>query len=267
MTYKQLYGDIKTQLGDDASAYCLYLLDRALPELLIDDNEVPADVVEKHNAASKRINGGEPLQYVFGYAPFYDILIDCGPGVLIPRFDTEVLVEEAIKTLPQNAVFADICCGSGCIAAAVLNSRKDTRAVCIDISDTAIKYTNENLKKYGLSDRAELIKFDVFDDWDGLPRFDCILCNPPYITADEMKELPENVKKEPIEALYGGEDGLDFYKRILDASKDRFNGAPHIIFEIGYRQANALRKLTDGKCEIKKDLSENDRVCIYREVL
>ena len=267
MTYKQLYGDIRSRLGDDASAYSLYLLQRPLPELLIDDNEVPADVLERHNNASKRIEDGEPLQYVFGCAPFFDLIIDCGPGVLIPRFDTEVLVEEAIKTLPQNAVFADICCGSGCIAAAVLNSRKDTRAVCIDISDTALYYTAKNLKKYGLSDRAELIKFDVFDDWADLPEVDCILCNPPYITADEMKELPENVKKEPYEALYGGEDGLDFYRRILQASKDIFKGLPHIIFETGYKQADDLRRMTNNKCEIKKDLSDNDRVCVIRGFL
>ncbi|MBR6920657.1 MAG: peptide chain release factor N(5)-glutamine methyltransferase, partial [Clostridia bacterium] len=83
----------------------------------------------------------------------------------------------------------------------------------------------------------------------------------------EMKELPEDVKKEPFEALYGGEDGLDFYRRIMQASKDHFKGVSHIIFEIGYRQADALRQLTGGKCEIKKDLSDNDRVCIIRGFL
>ncbi len=267
MTYRQLYGQIKSRLGEDAGAYCRYLLDRSLPELLIDDNKVPEDVLEEHDKAIGRVEAGEPLQYVFGHAPFYDLEIDCGPGVLIPRFDTEALVEEAIKTLPQNAVFADICCGSGCIAAAVLNGRKDTRAVCADISDTALYYTGKNLEKYGLTDRAKIMKFDVFGSWADFPKVDCILCNPPYITASEMKELPENVKKEPYEALYGGEDGLDFYRRIMQASKDHFKGASHIIFEIGYRQADALRQLTGGKCEIKKDLSDNDRVCIIRGFL
>lgn len=264
MTYRQLYKEIKKRLGDNAQAYCRYLLDRPLLELSIDDGEIPSDVLAIHKNAAERIENGEPLQYVFGYAPFYDLYIDCGPGVLIPRFDTEVLVEEAIKTLPQNAVFADICCGSGCIAAAVLNSRKDTRAVCVDISDTALYYTKKNLEKYGLSDRASVIKHDVFDSWDHLPEFDCILCNPPYITKAEMAELPENVKKEPQNALYGGEDGLDFYKRIINVSKDRFKNGAYIIFETGYRQADALRELTCGKCEIKKDLSGNDRVCIIR---
>lgn len=263
MTYRQLYGEING-LGEDASAYCRYLLDRPLPRLEYDDGEVPADALKIHKNAFERVKNGEPLQYVFGYAPFYDLLIDCGPGVLIPRFDTEILVEEAIKTLPQNAVFADICCGSGCISAAVLNRRKDARAVCVDISDKALYYTGKNLKKYGLLERARLIKLDIFESWDVLPPVDCILCNPPYITKAEMEELPENVKKEPFEALYGGEDGLDFYRRILSASVNHFKGAPHIIFEIGYRQADGLRKLTGGKCEIKKDLSDNDRVCIIR---
>ena len=267
MTYRQLYGEIRSRLGDDAQAYSFYLLNRPLPELSADDGVVPGSVLDTHKDAVKRIEEGEPLQYVFGHAPFYDLYIDCGPGVLIPRFDTEVLAEEAIKTLPENAVFADICCGTGCIAAAVLNSRKDTRAVCVDISDKALYYTERNLKKYGLLDRAELIKLDVFDSWDGLPKADCILCNPPYIAAAEMKELPENVKREPYEALYGGEDGLDFYRRIITASKGHFKGEPHIIFEIGYRQGNALRQLTGGKCEIKKDLSKNDRVCVIRGFL
>ena len=250
MTYRQLYGQIKSRLGEDAGAYCRYLLDRALPELLIDDNKVPEDVLEEHDKAIGRVEAGEPLQYVFGHAPFYDLEIDCGPGVLIPRFDTEALVEEAIKTLPQDAVFADICCGSGCIAAAVLNGRKDTRAVCADIRPSVASISSLGKVMCRLC-----------------PKVDCILCNPPYITASEMKELPEDVKKEPFEALYGGEDGLDFYRRIMQASKDHFKGVSHIIFEIGYRQADALRQLTGGKCEIKKDLSDNDRVCIIRGFL
>ena len=102
------------------------------------------------------------------------------------------------------------------------------------------------------------------DSWDGLPKVDSILCNPPYVTEAEMADLPDNVKKEPAQALYGGADGLDFYRRILQASKDIFNGLPHIIFETGYKQANDLRRLTNDKCEIKKDLSGNDRVCIIR---
>ena len=264
MTYGSLYADIKKRFGGDAVSYCWYLLDRPLEDLRYDEKEAGDDVLSRHYEYSGRIAAGEPLQYVFGYAPFYDLYIDCAPGVLIPRYDTEVLVEEAIKTLPQNACFADLCCGSGCIAAAVLKHREDTTALCLDISDKALTLTEKNIKKYGLQSRCDIQKFDVFGDWSSLPQFDAILCNPPYINAEDMKALPDNVKKEPYGALYGGEDGLLFYREIIKKSKNHFKSAPHIIFEIGYDQADALRILTGNKCEIKKDLSKNDRLCIIR---
>ena len=264
MTYGALYADIKKRLGDGAVSYCWYLLDRPLEELRNDEKEADEAVISRHNECCRRIAAGEPLQYVFGHAPFYDLYIDCAPGVLIPRYDTETLVEEAIKTLPQNACFADLCCGTGCIAAAVLKHREDTTALCLDISDKALEMTEKNVKKYGLQSRCEIKKFDVFGDWSDLPQLDAILCNPPYINAKDMKALPDNVKKEPYGALYGGDDGLDFYREIIKKSKNHFIGLPHIIFEIGYDEADGLRGLTDGKCEIKKDLSNNDRVCIIR---
>lgn len=264
MNYKELCAEIKTELKDDARAYCRYLLDKNPEELLFDENEVPDGVLLKHAEYLKRIKEGEPIQYVFGYTPFYDMYLNCSPGVLIPRFDTEVLVEEAIKTLPQNACFADLCCGSGCIAAAVLKHREDMRALCLDISDKALELTEKNIKKYNLQSRCRIQRFDVFGSWDNLPRFDAILCNPPYINAADMKTLPDNVLREPREALYGGEDGLLFYREILKKSKNHFKSTPHIIFEIGYDQADGLRGLTDGKCKIKKDLSKNDRLCIIR---
>ncbi|MBO4423468.1 MAG: peptide chain release factor N(5)-glutamine methyltransferase [Clostridia bacterium] len=261
MTYKQLHDDIKKRLKDDAGAYCFYLLDKPLPLIGFDEGDVPEETERAHAAYSERIISGEPLQYVFGYTYFYGLRLDCSPGVLIPRPDTEILVEEAVKTLPRNAFFADLCCGSGCIAAAVLSARPDTEALCLDISDKALDLTETNLKKCGCSGRAEIKRFDVFGGWDGLPTLDCILCNPPYINAADMEKLPENVRREPETALYGGKDGLDFYRRIISASEGRFNSGTHIIFEIGYDQGDALRGLCPG-CVIKKDYSGNDRICI-----
>ena len=263
MTYCQLYTDIVNKAGEHAAAYCWYLLDRPAYAVKNDDSEVPPDILLRHDECISRLMRGEPVQYIFGYAPFYDLEIECGPGVLIPRYDTETLAEEAIKTLPHGAKFADLCCGSGCIAAAVLHARGDTSAVCLDISDTALAVTERNLKKYGLDGRAEIRRFDVFGDWKDFPAVDAVLCNPPYISADEMKDLSVQVKAEPFEALYGGEDGLDFYRKIIKASQDRFSGGVHIIFEIGYGQAESLRGLYNG-CVIKKDLSGNDRICIIR---
>ena len=264
MTFERISAVLREKTGGDAQAFCWYLFDRPLYEVMRDGSEVSVSLCEKYEACLKRYLSGEPLQYIFGYTPFCDLLINCRPGVLIPRYDTEVLVEEAVKTLPSGALFCDMCCGSGCIAAAVLKHRPDTRAVCCDISDAALELTRENLLKYGLEDRAEIVRFDVFGDWSVLPRVDAILCNPPYINAADMEKLPENVRREPREALYGGEDGLDFYRRVTEASKDVFRGPAHIIFEIGYDQGAALPGLCPYGCTIKKDLSVNDRVCVIR---
>ena len=264
MTFEQIYRDMTARLGDEAAAFCWYFFDRSPVCVRRDGGEAPPDTVKKYGECMERVLSGEPMQYIFGYAPFYDLKILCEPGVLIPRYDTEVLVEEAIKTLPPGSVFADICCGTGCIAAAVLKHRPDTTAVCADISGAALRLTRQNLQNNFLDGRASVIAFDVFGDWNVLPKVDAILCNPPYINEADMKKLPENVRREPAEALYGGVDGLDFYRRIISASAGIFKGAPHIIFEIGYDQGKALPLLSPYPCKIKKDLSGNDRVCIIR---
>ena len=264
MTYKQLWDDMSARLGDEAPAFCWYLLDRSFSDVRSDGNEVPDECVNRYGECITRVLSGEPMQYVFGYTPFYDLQIVCRPGVLIPRYDTEVLVGEAIKTLPPGAVFADMCCGSGCIAAAVLRHRPDTRAVCCDISEEALSLARDNFEKYGLADRARVFRFDVFGSWESFPLIDALLCNPPYISAADMEKLPENVRREPAIALYGGEDGLDFYRVIIEKSKRCFKGPAHIIFEIGYDQGAALTGLSPHPCTIKKDLSGNDRVCIIR---
>ena len=264
MTFERISEELREKAGDDAQAFSFYLFDRPLYDIARDRSDAGDALCEKYGKCLERYLSGEPLQYIFGYTPFYDLLINCRPGVLIPRYDTETLVEQALKTLPSGALFCDMCCGSGCIAAAVLKHRPDTRAVCCDISDTALELTREILLKYGLEDRAEIIRFDVFGDWSVLPRVDAILCNPPYINAADMEKLPENVRREPREALYGGVDGLDFYRRVIKASNGVFRGTAHIIFEIGYDQGAALKRLSPYDCEIKKDLSGNDRVCILR---
>ncbi len=197
----------------------------------------------------------------------YGLEIICRQNVLIPRSDTETAVEIAVKTLPPGSVFADICCGTGCIAAALLYARPDLKAVCADINEDAVSLTRKNLEKYGLAERAKTAVFDVFSDWSVLPRFDEVISNPPYIKTIDMASLPDNVKREPYEALCGGEDGLDFYKRIITAAKERLAEKTHIIFEIGYDEANDLRRLAENEslsCEIYKDVSDNDRVAVLK---
>ena len=206
----------------------------------------------------KRAASAEPLGYILGKVPFYKEEFFVGEGVLIPRQDSEVLVSLAIKKIPKNARFIDACCGTGCLGISILNARNDLSAIFLDISARAKHYTQMNIEKYALNDRAVFKTFDVLNErLDSLGDFSAVVMNPPYITKSEMEELPKNVLQEPALALYGGEDGLDFYRRIAD-QKDSLKNTL-LLFEIGYRQGNALTDIFCGG-KVDKDISFNDRV-------
>lgn len=214
----------------------------------------PIDKKEIISDMEKAVSG-YPLGYILGKVPFYKEEYLVGEGVLIPRCDSEVLVEEAIKRIPENAHFLDICTGSGCLGISVLKNRKDLTATLLDISPFSEKWAKENIVFNGVEDRCTFERFDLFSDT--LPKAAAIIMNPPYITKEEMKALPENVKKEPSIALDGGESGLIFYEKIKSLDlKDTL-----LIFEIGSKQGKELKALFN-KGEIIKDLSHNDRVFV-----
>ncbi len=221
-----------------------YERDSLLLGKAIDGEEIEKDFI--------RAVSGEPLGYVLGKVPFFREEYFVGEGVLIPRCDSEILVETAIRVIPEGTHFLDICTGSGCIGISVLKSRHDLTATLFDKSPTALSFAKKNIALNGVEGRCEARLFDLMKE--ELPTSSAIVMNPPYITGKEMETLPENVKREPSLALFGGEDGLDFYRRIKELSPD---GA--LIFEIGSGQGEALRELFDGG-EIIKDLSGNDRV-------
>ena len=267
MTYSRLYRQIKSLIGGEANEFCRCFFRRGPADIRFDEHETDEETAKNALSLCERIRDGEPMQYIFGFAYFYGLEIECRQNVLIPRSDTETAVEIAVKTLPRGSVFADICCGTGCIAAAVLNARPDLKAVCADINEDAVSLTRKNLEKYGLSGRAEAVVFDVFSDWSVLPHFDAVVSNPPYIKTADMASLPDNVKREPYNALCGGEDGLDFYKRIITAVGKRLAGKTHIIFEIGYDEARDLERLAEEaglSYELYKDVSGNDRVVVLK---
>lgn len=267
MTYARLYRQIRDMIGGEANEFCRCFFGREPFDLRFDESEADEKTSAEALDVCRRISEGEPMQYIFGYAYFHGLEILCKENVLIPRADTETVVDTAVKTLPHGSVFADICCGTGCIAAAVLSDRPDLKAVCADINADAVSLTRKNLEKYGLADRAEVVFFDVFSDWSALSDFGAVVSNPPYIKAADMENLPYNVKREPYNALYGGDDGLDFYKRIIKASNERLKEKTHIIFEIGYDEAADVAALAAENglgAEIVKDISGNDRVAILK---
>ena len=215
-------------------------------------------------AAEKRINH-IPLGYIFGHTEFFGRKFKVNSDVLIPRLDTEVLVEQLIAEIKDKNQFysvLDIGTGSGAVAITLaLETGADVTAV--DISENALKVASENASELGAD--VKFIKSDIFDGV-GDRKFDIIASNPPYIETDVIPTLDSEVKDyEPHLALDGGKDGLNFYKKIISGAKRHLNSDGKIFFEIGYNQAEALKSLLqkDFKdIKVIKDYGGNDRVVI-----
>ena len=220
-------------------------------------------------AVSKRC-ARQPLQYLIGAWDFYNQTYEVSPACLIPRSDTEILVEEAIKRLPPNAFFADLCTGSGCIAISTLAERPDTHAIAVELSEDALALANRNAERNGVADRFCGVCQDVLHfsgDPDNRPL--AILSNPPYIRTSVIKELSPEVKQEPHMALDGGEDGLLFYRALLKIARTWLREDGFCLFEIGYDQGadlQALARENGFSCMIRKDYGGCDRVAILHQL-
>ena len=224
------------------------------------DSKKLKDAVERRAAR-------EPLQYIIGSVGFYREEYKVTPDCLIPRSDTEILVDYAVEHIPKGEAFADLCSGSGCIGISTLKNTKDTRCDSYDISDGAIALTKENAELNGVSDRINVIKKDLLrEDIDG--EYFAILSNPPYIPRSVYLELEKEIFSEPEIAFVGGEDGLVFYEKFIPMCIDRIKSGGFIAFEIGYDQGESLAKLArlySCSFELIKDYSGNDRVVILRK--
>lgn len=225
------------------------------------DKELPDELLD---AALERRENGEPLQYILGEWDFYGLTFFVGKGCLIPRSDTEILVEEAIRRIPENTSFADLCCGSGCIGLSVLKNRPDLTCYAVDLFDTPLSLTEKNAERHGLSDRIRIVRADVLKYLSLPSDVSFILSNPPYIAESEMDTLAKELSYEPKEALVGGEDGLDFYRAIMQKAAE---GSLPVLFEIGYDQAEQIKTLAEKEgreCEIFRDLGGNNRVALIK---
>ncbi len=215
--------------------------------------------------AIKRLDLGEPAAYIIGEWYFWRYTFKLNEACLIPRPDTELIVETAIREIPENSVFADLCTGSGCIAISILGERPDLRAVAYDISDRALEAAEANARLIGVSDRIEFIKCDLLQKSSlGENIFGAIISNPPYIRTDVIADYPD-LSYEPQIALDGGKDGLVFYRHFISKfSKNLAHGAK-FIFEIGYDQRDEISETADKcdfNCKVIKDYGGNDRAAI-----
>lgn len=235
-------------------------------EDVVDDDKLEAymKLIEKR---STRI----PLQYITGEQNFMGYDFDTAEDVLIPRMDTETLVETALKLVKDadhNVDVLDMCCGSGCIGVSFGLWNKNSRIVLADVSEAAIGLTRRNVEKLCAGDdRFEVVRTDLFEQISG--EYDLILSNPPYIRSDVIETLmPEVREHEPHLALDGTADGLYFYRIIADKAREYIKDEGYVVFEIGNDQAEDVQHLfVDSGYDdvhVVQDLSRNDRVVYGR---
>lgn len=209
-----------------------------------------------------RLKTGEPLQYIIGKWDFYESEFNVGEGVLIPRPETEELVELAIlyaKKLDKPVIY-DLCSGSGCIGISIARAVKNSSVVCIEKSEEAYKYLVSNSDK---DKNVKCILGDINDDFD-LPMADIIISNPPYIKSSDILGLQSEVLREPVMALDGGNDGLYFYRIINDKWCSHLKSGGKLFLEIGNEQGEDIKKVLTSfeNITVKKDLSGNDRMVV-----
>ncbi len=225
--------------------------------------EQQADAVRR--AVSRR-NSGEPLQYILGEWEFYGLPFYVGEGVLIPRQDTETIVEVAGAFLKERGGIqaADLCAGSGCIGI-TLAKLAGVPVKLLELSEQALGYLRRNITLNGVEMLCEAVHADVLseDAAAGMPQLDLIVTNPPYLTAQDMRELQTEVAHEPETALYGGEDGLDYYRRMVPLWGAKLNHGGMLAAEIGIGQENDVMRIFEENglhARSQKDLCGVTRV-------
>ncbi|MBO5245090.1 MAG: peptide chain release factor N(5)-glutamine methyltransferase [Selenomonadales bacterium] len=210
-----------------------------------------------------------PVAYILGEKEFMGHPFRVTPDVLIPRPDTEILVEEAIRLLEgkDDARIVDIGTGSGAILLSVLKGTTGSTGMAVDLSSAALAVAKSNAESLGVADRADFRLGDLYEPVDG--KFDMILSNPPYIPVCDMADLAPEVKQEPEMALVGGEDGLDFYRRLIDEAPDYLTEDGIILFEVGIHQAREVAFLGElrgfGNQRILNDYAGIERVVILSD--
>ena len=255
-----------------------YALDLKRIELYMHFNRIiEKPILDKLHKMIKRAAAHEPISYLVGRKEFYSLEIKVNSNCLIPRPETELLVERAIEFLrkrPSPRYVCDLCTGSGCIATAVATGVDDVKIIATDICDAALSVAAENIEHHQLTEDIHLLCGDLFDPIiEGLDQthFDLIISNPPYISTSEMAGLDKNVKDfEPHKALHAGEHGLDAYKRIIAQANEHLKDDGVLMLEIGYKQAAQITELLENENCFKeitteKDPHGNDRVVTARK--
>lgn len=262
MNLGEIYKYIKDKLGANEAAILIKHFTKAGRAEIITRPQTPVSdeaCGRLLNAVSRRENF-EPLQYIIGCWEFYGMSFLVGEGVLIPRQDTETLCDEAISLLPESGALLDLCSGSGCIPAAIKANRPDADVYALEKFPQAFRYLTENIMQNNVEVTAVLS--DALcpsgDVLNSLPKLDMIVSNPPYLTEGDMASLQKEVQSEPRTALYGGEDGLLFYRRLTEVWREKLKRGGILMYEIGAGQEQSVSEI----------LAENgfENVCHKRDL-
>ncbi len=279
----ELYLEVRRQLLNTEDPHSASLMARNLlcrhtgksqEQILADrDLYVQDDVCLAVEADLKRLMEGEPLAYVLGEWDFYGMHLQVDSHVLIPRDDTCAVTALAIRQalfLDRSPRILDLCTGSGCIGLAIAHRVKDARVTLADVSQEALQVAKKNTVSQHLTARVSCVHVDALQPAPGfLGKFDLIVSNPPYVTGQEMEELPDSVRLyEPHLALYGGEDGLDFYRAIARNYAGALRPGGYLCFEYGAEQGDAVSAILEENgytiLERSRDYNDRDRAILAR---
>ncbi len=257
---------------NEARFIMLHVMETDIAELFRNsDIEMPIEARQKFEKMIVRREKGCPISYILGSECFMGLWFDVDTSVLIPRQDTEILVKETIAFLKErsNPRVLDLCCGSGAVGIVIAHYKKDSSMVLSDISEECVRIAKRNAEKNGVSSRVSVRLSDLFTGIEK-EEFDTIACNPPYIDVKEMEELDHQVRDyEPRLALFGGQDGLFFYKTIIPKAKEYLKVGGALFLEIGQSQSTQiaimLRNNGYENIYITKDNANRPRVVSGRK--
>ena len=248
-----------------------YVLKKPRQYLIVYDNQKLTDKEEQEYLKYiELLTQGEPIEHITHQKEFMKLNFYVDENVLIPRQDTEVLVEEVMKIAKKIGAkkILDLCTGSGAIAVSLAKYLENIQVTALDISGKALDIAIANAKNNHVQDKITFVESNLFQNL-GQEKYDMIVSNPPYIRRKEIETLDKEVRKEPKIALDGGEDGLDFYRNIMDKGYEYLKYGGYICLEIGYDQKEEVMQIIKDKKQYtetycKKDLYDNDRVVVTR---
>lgn len=288
MGKKQLMdSDIADATRDCKILYC-YMMDIPFSKIILEYQEVLQDrLCDKYFELIDRRSKGEPVQYIMGSQEFMGLEFIVNENVLIPRQDTETLVEDALEIINTGTLrgedmdikrkewdILDLCTGSGAIGVSLARIANKVNVTCSDISEGAIKVAKENAQKHGVAKSVKFEQGDLFKPFSKhfrKQKFDMIISNPPYIKSSVIPTLQKEVcEHEPISALDGGESGLDFYERIVSGVGSHLRKSGVLLLEIGHDQGEAVSGLLSRNGEftsirVLKDLANRDRIVFAKK--